>query len=1078
MKQKRLISAVTLIAMLLALLPNFTVSAEEDTMRYKRVTSADEITSDAKYIIVGCPGGYEKDTAEYYAMEYTSENSQSGYRPAFSLVSNDDGTLSLASSTDPALTLTLSPYNSGYRFKTADGKYLNGAYATGSKTYAYDASSSRSLPLVDGSACHFSTWQLTFRDDGTVLFKTSRTSGYVTTSAYIRMHHQANNGGAPVFSGGFIDDGYFDFPEDGSLTYDTVTEENAPVKTYLYREVCAHSEENLTHTAAKSSTCSEQGNIEYYYCSNCGTYLTADKATEISLEDTVLPLVPHSNTTFVPAKEPTCTESGNIAYTYCADCGGYFESDAAQTPIDVNDTALIALNHSYTDGVCSICGKTAENAYFDISGTTGNGHRYIFAAEYDGKFYAMGNKSENGMQASEVTQTADGILFAGSDTAAFAEKVSYGEMIEVEGSYSSYYTPIYIKIGGNYLKNNSLALTIAPSKDTATYWRTDWEYDADGNCGIVLSDNKNGDAQLCLVTDDGEPYFSMCEATDNTHIAAYMYGELCSHPDGLSHTEEVLPTCITDGHREYWYCDVCERFFSDEQGVNSVNETDLPLPAAGAEDADDDGICDLCGKPMPAYIKVTDNNEIVMGGRYILVTEMDGSLYTMKTPDADEYGYYYDLGTEMPAERITAEEDGSVKFNSAAKKKALSMRLDFACECSDLDKGTVRYALRTAASNKAFNLESYGGFCLVDKAKYGWRIALNEDGSAKMSDVYDESIEDWNSGSGKLCAYRVTENDGSTRVILSVSDEADHKTENTATITKHPVYLYRLTEQGTINDVSYRLSDASSTVTQSAEIPAVSESAAAVSNVSGVSQALTQAAIEEIVTQSELSDSVSMSVDVNITASEYTAPNEETGTGGSITFILNPTVNVTMSDGESEIIYDIPDSALDGSPITVTLYTYGIEPQQIVHIKEDGTREYFYPEDSVEVVQNGEKSFTQAWDNNSNMYVTFTITEFSEIQLLETPEVPPVYEFSVSDYDAAAGTVNVSCAAAGEYALIFADYENGALNSAKIMVQSFKAGTVTAVEVPKEISLSPDDKIFLWNDINAIHPLCEAYTVK
>lgn len=91
--------------------------------------------------------------------------------------------------------------------------------------------------------------------------------------------------------------------------------------------------------------------------------------------------------------------------------------------------------------------------------------------------------------------------------------------------------------------------------------------------------------------------------------------------------------------------------------------------------------------------------------------------------------------------------------------------------------------------------------------------------------------------------------------------------------------------------------------------------------------------------------------------------------------------------------------------------------------------------------------------------------------------MPLVYKFAVSDYDTAAGTVDVSCASAGEYALIFADYENGALNSAKMMVQSFKAATAT-VEVPKEISLSSDDKIFLWSNINTMQPLCEAYIVK
>ena len=134
---------------------------------------------------------------------------------------------------------------------------------SGTQTSGYGTALSRGLPIVTILANHVSKCQLTFRADGTVLFKTTRNTSSGTS--YIRMHHQANNGGTAVFSVGFINDGYFDFPEDGSLTYDDVTEANAPVKTYLYKEVCAHSESSLTYTAAKNSTCSAKGNIEYYY---------------------------------------------------------------------------------------------------------------------------------------------------------------------------------------------------------------------------------------------------------------------------------------------------------------------------------------------------------------------------------------------------------------------------------------------------------------------------------------------------------------------------------------------------------------------------------------------------------------------------------------------------------------------------------------------------------------------------------------------------------------------------------------------------------------------------------------------
>lgn len=1063
MRQKRLWSMLVMLSMLLSLLPGMPAVAESAPVRFERVTSAEEISSNLRYLIVGCPGGFETDTAEYITMgdyEYSSVELAGGYRSALPLITNTDGTLSYDEGTYTPLMVRFSAYGEGqYRLVTESNTYLNGAYATGSITYNYNVFSSKSLPTVNILASHISKWQPIFRSDGTVLFKTSRNAGTAQeTSGYIRVHHQANNGGVAVFSGGMLDDSFIDLPDDGSLTCSNLTEETIPVKTYLYKEVCTHSADNVTHTSARESTCSAQGNIEYYYCSYCDTYFGADQTTIIDPESIALPLAPHTNTLFVPAVEPTCTEHGHIAYTKCEDCGGLFEGDATDIPLSESDTVLVAVNHSYVDGVCRYCGKTVETALFNRSGTTGNGSRTIFAAEYNSRFYAMGEQTKKGFAAVEVTEAASGKLVASSETVPFAQTVSCGSLI-------------YVKIGENFLTNNALLLTFVSDTDTATGWSTRWGYDNSGAYGSYLADASNSNAQICLVTDDGDPYFSMCEAVDETHLAAWSYGEACSHP-GLEHVAEKTPTCTRDGNREYWYCCVCGGYFSDKDCLNGMDSSEIPLLAAGAKDSDDDGVCDLCGKPMPVYTKVTKADEIVMGNTYILVAELDGYPYVLKMPEADGSGYDYDLGIEMTAGRITAEEDGSFQFNSASRRGAIMMKLGFACDCSDLDQGTVRHELRTTAGNRSLALESYGGFCLTEYAKYGWRIALNEDGSAKLSDVYEESLEDWNAGSGKLCVYRRTEEGGDTSVFFSVSEKTEHTTEKTLTITKHPVYLYRLTETGTVNATTYRLNERKSTVSQ--DIPLPSEAAVNISNVSGVSQALTQQAIESFITQASAGEAVRLNVDVNITAKSFTEADKETGTGASITYTISPQIQVSTDSNPSGILYSVPDSAFDGSPMSVTLYTGGIEPRQIIHLKEDGTKEYFYPEWSEEVTQKGEQGFTQSWDANGNSYVTLTVTEFSEIKLLDTLEVT---NFSLSDYDEKAGTVTVSCASDGTYTLIWANYEKEQLTNLTVTGVKLSEGT-NPVEIPKEVKLSYGDRIFLWESLFSARPLCQELTVQ
>lgn len=1065
MKVKKFFCVLTVATMLLAILPSMPAAAYvESTVRFKQVTSEAELVVGAKYLIVG----YDADEAVYYALGDEMGNENSGVRSPAELKDNGDGTLSALTHYDISvypLVIELSKQyvtsNNKYSFIADIGDYLN-AYYYYRKYYAFDDPKSKSLPIAGGNGV--SEWEPILRDDGTVLFKTTKKINSVEQSSYIRFFHYQSSGMInPAFSGGLIDDSNLDLPldEDGNpiIPEGGLNDNNIPVKTYLYKEVCEHDELNLTLYEANPSTCSTRGNIKYYKCSHCCGYLDANK-NEITLADTVLPLAEHANTAFVKAKEPTCTAHGNIDYTYCADCGGYFEGSSTQNPIDKNDTVIMAVNHSYVDGVCSSCGKTAENAYFGRSGKTGDGSRYIFAAEYDGRFYAMGVQTEKGMKASEVQEAAEGKLAASSETVPFAEEIAS------DGS-------IYIKIGENYLKNNSLMLTLVPYTDTATCWSSNWGHDASDNYVNYLSD---GNAQICLVTGDGEPYFSICEATDETHIAAFRYGELCSHPR-LEHTAPTTPTCIKDGNREYWYCGECNYYFSDEACLNVIYEYDIPILADGAKDSDNDGICDFCGKTMPVYTKVTSADEIVMGNQYILVSEILGAHYVLTMPEPDKGGYYYDFGKEMTAESITREEDGTIKFNKARSRAAIVMKLDFACECEDLDQGTVRYALRTTTGNKVLNLESYGGFCLTELAKYGWRIALNDDGSVKMSNANEESLENWSAGTGKLCVYKHWDKDYNSRVFFSTSDKETHTTENTKEITKWPVYLYRLTETGTINGGlhTYTLNDAKSPVSQRVTVP--SEYAAAISNISGMSQALKKDAVNGFVTQAGIDENARINVVVGITASASTEADKETGTGASITYTISPKVNIATASNPDGVEYDIPDTAFDGSPMKVMLYTCGIDPQQIVHIKQDGTKEYFYPEWSEEVMINGKKSFAQSWDRNGNMYVTLTVTEFSDIKLLDTPEVPEAYEFSIWDYDEKMGTAVVCCAEAGEYALIFADYEKDRLNAVKTEVSDLKAG-LNIVPLPKELTLSSGDKIALWKNTKNIQPLCEAYPIK
>lgn len=57
----------------------------------------------------------------------------------------------------------------------------------------------------------------------------------------------------------------------------------------------------------------------------------------------------HTSFTAIPAKSATCTEEGNIAYWYCSKCGKYFSDANGNTEITLESTVIPATGHTYSE---------------------------------------------------------------------------------------------------------------------------------------------------------------------------------------------------------------------------------------------------------------------------------------------------------------------------------------------------------------------------------------------------------------------------------------------------------------------------------------------------------------------------------------------------------------------------------------------------------------------------------------------------------------------------------------------------------------------------------------------------------
>ena len=119
---------------------------------------------------------------------------------------------------------------------------------------------------------------------------------------------------------------------------------------------------------AKDPTCTSEGNIKYYTCTNCGGYFLRDENTEdkivatpSSAEAVKIQKISHKLNK-VNGQPATCTKAGNIEYYVCSVCQGKFKDEKGEIP--VNDVVIPALGHDYDDPTWNWCGVSSAIATF------------------------------------------------------------------------------------------------------------------------------------------------------------------------------------------------------------------------------------------------------------------------------------------------------------------------------------------------------------------------------------------------------------------------------------------------------------------------------------------------------------------------------------------------------------------------------------------------------------------------------------------------------------------------------------------------------------------------------------------
>ena len=116
----------------------------------------------------------------------------------------------------------------------------------------------------------------------------------------------------------------------------------------------------IVHMEAVEPGCHYEGHVEHWYCTVCGCVWTDEALTQVSNHQSVIVPELGGEVIHVEAVPHTCTEDGNIEYWYCEECMQVWQDEALTQLTNIKNVVDPAA-HTYVDGVCIICGEKDPN---------------------------------------------------------------------------------------------------------------------------------------------------------------------------------------------------------------------------------------------------------------------------------------------------------------------------------------------------------------------------------------------------------------------------------------------------------------------------------------------------------------------------------------------------------------------------------------------------------------------------------------------------------------------------------------------------------------------------------------------
>lgn len=350
----------------------------------------------------------------------------------------------------------------------------------------------------------------------------------------------------------------------------------------------------LTKVPAKAATCTEDGNIEYYQCSDttCGKlYKDAAGTQEITKADIVIK-AGHTDLKLYPAKEPTCDSDGCVAYWFCTGCDNYYfdNNGAVGEKTTVEKVAIPATGHKwvlvvggYEEGApnhtvrCSVCGQKKDEAHADRPGDKSD--KWESDKDNHWNVYGCGtimNKAAHtwnaGVETTPATCTKAGVKTFTCTKCGY-EKTEPIAVIAHKYEWKHDETNHWQECSVCHDIIDKAEHTYASHKceDTATCTKAE--------CGYVKPAGQHSwnDGEVttpATCTTDGVKTYTckVCSETKTEPIKASGHS--------LTKVEAVAATCTEGGNNEYYTCSVCKKVFKADK-TTETTVADETLAALG-----------------------------------------------------------------------------------------------------------------------------------------------------------------------------------------------------------------------------------------------------------------------------------------------------------------------------------------------------------------------------------------------------------------------------------------------------------------------------------------------------------------